>query len=313
VAGGFLTKWTAPVFFYLTVVPVLWRRGRLRLLLGRAHVLGFCLAGVLCLAWLAAAASQAGWHALYDTVLREALQRLSPRHHPRPYPWGEILSFPLLVLAGTLPWSAIALITLQPAFARACDERGRRLLHVLHAWLLVNLLFWALVPGHRPRHCLPLQPAIAALAALVWIAWLEGRWRWPVRWCRPFPVLIGVLALFAVAKAGFVHWPTNRHESLRPQAAVLSAWVPRGQPLVIFRLKDEGLLFYFGGETRRLSGPEALVDADQPAYCLLTAREWTTWPGDRRADELAWLHDGQGEPLVLVRLANPKADAPRSP
>src|SRR5947209_8871233 len=29
VAGGLLTKWTAPAFFYLTAVPLLWWRGRL--------------------------------------------------------------------------------------------------------------------------------------------------------------------------------------------------------------------------------------------------------------------------------------------
>ena len=34
VAGGVLTKWTAPAFFYGTLIPLLWWRGRLRLLFG---------------------------------------------------------------------------------------------------------------------------------------------------------------------------------------------------------------------------------------------------------------------------------------
>src|SRR5262249_3012265 len=39
VAGGTLTKWTAPAFFYLTVVPLLAWRGELRLLFGWRHLL----------------------------------------------------------------------------------------------------------------------------------------------------------------------------------------------------------------------------------------------------------------------------------
>ena len=39
VAGGVLTKWTAPVFFYGTIIPLLWWRDRLRLLLGRHHLI----------------------------------------------------------------------------------------------------------------------------------------------------------------------------------------------------------------------------------------------------------------------------------
>src|SRR5262249_25337665 len=38
VAGGVLTKWTAPAFFYATAITLLWRRGQLRLLLGRRHL-----------------------------------------------------------------------------------------------------------------------------------------------------------------------------------------------------------------------------------------------------------------------------------
>src|SRR5262249_37914901 len=51
VAGGTLTKWTAPAFFYLTVLLLLWWRGRLRLLLGRGHLLGVLLVAGLCCAW----------------------------------------------------------------------------------------------------------------------------------------------------------------------------------------------------------------------------------------------------------------------
>jgi 4-amino-4-deoxy-L-arabinose transferase-like glycosyltransferase len=304
VAGGFLTKWTAPAFFYLTVIPLLWWRGQLGRLASRAHLFALIVAGGLCFAWVAAAASQVGWHVLIDTVLREALQRLSPQHHPRPYPWGEVLSFPLVFLAGALPWSAFAAISLHPKFMCLWDERGRRLLQALQCWFWVNLLFWALAPGHRPRHCLPLQPPIAALAALVWLAWIDGRWPWRFRWCRPRGALMGLLAFFLAIKLTSVQgsWGArNRDDHLRAAGAYLAARIPDGTPLNIFRLKDDGLLFYYGRPTRRLTGADPQTLVNDPAYCLLTAAEWSQRRNDGFLQEVAWLKDGQGDPVVLVK------------
>src|SRR5207302_5636339 len=60
VAGGVLTKWTAPAFFHLTAVPFLWWRGQLRLLFGWRHLLAAGLGATVCLAWLAAAVHRVG-------------------------------------------------------------------------------------------------------------------------------------------------------------------------------------------------------------------------------------------------------------
>src|SRR5437879_4662225 len=78
VAGGVLTKWTGAAFFYGTVIPLLWWRGRLRLLWGRHHLMCAAVAAGIVLAWVGAAATMAGWHDLYGTVSREGLMRLSP-------------------------------------------------------------------------------------------------------------------------------------------------------------------------------------------------------------------------------------------
>src|SRR5262249_46415771 len=112
VAGGLLTKWTAPAFFYLTALPFLFLQARLRLLAGWPHLAAVALAALPCLGWLALVAHEVGLATLIDTVRREALLRLSPGHHPRPYPWGELITFPLSVFAGSLPWSLCALWTL---------------------------------------------------------------------------------------------------------------------------------------------------------------------------------------------------------
>jgi Dolichyl-phosphate-mannose-protein mannosyltransferase len=180
VAAGVLTKWTAPAFFYLTAGVFLVWRGRIGVLFRGPHLLAATVGALPCVGWLVLASYSAGWEVVFDTVSREALQRLSPGHHPRPYPWGELVTFPTEFLAATLPGSAAAILTLSPQFKDKWSPDARRLLQLLHAWAWPSLLFWTLVPGHRPRHALPIQPAIAGLAAFVWIAWDTGLMRWPL-------------------------------------------------------------------------------------------------------------------------------------
>jgi 4-amino-4-deoxy-L-arabinose transferase-like glycosyltransferase len=303
VAGGFLTKWTAPAFFYLTVIPLLGWCRRLRLLWGGAHLTAVAVAAVPCVAWAMAAGSLAGWDVLFGTVGREALQHLSPAHHSRPYPWAEVLTFPLLFLAANLPWSAVALLTFRPGFARLWDERGRRLLQALHCWTWANLLFWSVVPGHRFRHGLPLQPGLAGLAAMVCIAWLTGRLSWPLPRVTPRVVLLGVLAVWLVVKITFVQVilpARNPDRQPREKGEQLAALVPQGRTLYLFRLKDEGILFYYGRPARRLASP-AQLQPGESAYCVLAEAEWEQWPSSRPAEVLLRTCDEQGAPLVLVK------------
>src|SRR5262249_33687068 len=152
-----------------TVLPLLWWRGRLRLLLGWRHLVSLAVAASLCLAWIAAAVSRTGWAVFLETVGRESLMRISPPHHHGPYPWGESLAQPFLIQATALAWAIVALFTLRPRFAADWNERGRRTLQALHCWAWPNLFFWTVIPGHAVRYCLPLFPAIAGLAALVLI------------------------------------------------------------------------------------------------------------------------------------------------
>lgn len=304
VAGGFLTKWTAPAFFYLTVVPMLWWSGQLRLLIKPAHLLSVLGAALPCLGWAAALVAQTGWGPLLDAVLGEALPRLSPAHHTRPYPWHELATFPIGFLGANLPWSAAALWTLSPRFAELWDERGQKLLQLLHCWTWPNLLFWSLVPGHHLRHALPLQPGLAGLAALVWIAWLDGRLRWPVAVLRAAPVFLTLIALWLAVKITFVTviLPARtcpREASLKGEQ--IAALVPPQRTLYLFRLKDEGILFYYSRPVRRLPAPAHLPLSGDPAYCLLTESELQQWIGPRLPQVLLRLKDQQQHPIVLVK------------
>lgn len=305
VVGGVLTKWTAPAFFYLTVVPLLWRRGQLKLLFRLPHLIGVLLALFLCTTWATAAGMQSGWLPLYEAVMREALPRLSPVHHSRPYPWLELFTFPLGFLVANLPWSAVALLTLRPRFSRLWDERGRRLLQFLHCWTWPNLLFWTVVPGHHLRHSLPLQPGLAGLAAMVWIGWLDGRLHWRLPRLRPGRVFVGLILLWLSIKFVFVHVIVSHrdvHRHPRHKGEQIAAFVPPGRTLYLFGLKDEGILFYYGRPARRLADPMRLPLLGGEVYCLLTQAELRHWPYFRRALPVLRLRDEQGAKIVLIKV-----------
>jgi hypothetical protein len=313
-------------------VPLLWWHGRLRLLLGRRHLLSAAVAAGVCVAWVAAAVSLTGWDIFSETVSREALQRLSPSHHleaqqqlsadhqPKMYPWGEVLAHPFVVLAGNLPWSAFALVTLWPGFGRLWDERGRRLLQGLHCWVWPNLFFWSIIPEHAPRHSFPLYPGVAGLAVMVWVAFLTGRLRWRLpAVLTPARVLAGMLVGWLVIKVVFVEAvlpARNPNRGPRAKGEQLAALVPADQPLYVFQVKDEGIMFYYGrarpqgGATPpvlRLPTPDELPSTGEPMFCILDEPEWQRWRAAGRAEALVRLSDEQGTPIVLVR-AVPGAD-----
>jgi 4-amino-4-deoxy-L-arabinose transferase-like glycosyltransferase len=323
VAGGVLTKWTGAAFFYGTVVPLLWWRGQLRLLWGRHHLVCAAIAAGVVLAWVAAAAALTDWHSLYGTVSREGLMRLSPSHHHRSYPWGESLFHPVRLLAASLPCSAFALLSLRPGFAALWDLPGRRLLQALHCWTWSNMLFWTVIPEHATRHSFPLFPGLAGLAAFVWIAWLREfklsnlqlTIFSPTRFLSPpkktktrlrvAQLFIGLVVCWLVVKLVFVQAVLPRRNPARQpkeKGEQLAAWVPDGNMLYLFQVKDEGIMFYYRRPVRRLPNPDQLPSSDRAIYCILDETEWRNWKPGRPAEMLLRIPDEQGDPMVLMRV-----------
>jgi 4-amino-4-deoxy-L-arabinose transferase-like glycosyltransferase len=301
VAGGVLTKWTAPAFFYLTAVPFLWWRGRLRLLFARPHVVAAVLGASLCLLWVGAVIARVGWEPFVETLRQEALPKLLPGQRDRDAAWYEPALHPLRLLAANLPWSALALWALRPAFLRLWSGDARRLVQLLHCWTWPNLLFWCLVPNHATRHTLPLVPGLMGLAALVVIAWLDGRARWPIRAVSPRTCLVALVVIWLGIKLFFVlHAVPERMRGRQPDVngRALAEAVPAGHTLYLYRLKDETLLFYYGRPVRRISEPLLLPAGPEPVYCIVTEQEWARWDGD--ATIVRRLADSQGEPVLLV-------------
>jgi 4-amino-4-deoxy-L-arabinose transferase-like glycosyltransferase len=306
VAAGVMTKWTTPVFFYGMALPLLWWRGQLRLLWGRQHLMGLALAVGVCLAWAATAVWLTGWDVFASTIEREAMQRLSPRYSPRPYPWLESLGHPLKLLLINLPFSAVALLALRPGFSRLWDEKGRRLLQALHCWTWPNMLFWSLPTEHTPRHSFPLFPGLAGLAAMVILAWMNGKLAWRVPRIRPGQVLAVLVAAWLLLKIMYVQVAPPHHAGARQprdKGELLAGLIPLGQVLYVFNFKDEGIMFYYGRPVLRLQSPQELPRSTRPVYCVLLLRELEAWRDSGRMEVVRRLADQQGDPMVLVRVS----------
>lgn len=325
VAGGVLTKWTAPVFFYGTLIPLLWWRGELRLLWCRRHMASAAFAATLCLGWAGLAAHSVGWQQLVHDVSHEAWMKVAPSHHRQSYPLGQTVLHPLVVLAAALPASLFALGALRPRFSQHLNRRGRRALESMHCWVWPNLLFWSLLPEHSPRHALPLLPGLAGLGTLACVVWLRGpspgreattRGEAPAAAANPVssvPVSrAGVLALIVLGwllvKLGFVYWglparTADGGHSVRATGQRLAAAVPASSSLNIGRLKDETLMFYYGRPVRRVADCNAIPHTAAPTYCLLDKTEWQQHRADPGRHTLLRLCDGQGQPIYLTFIA----------
>jgi hypothetical protein len=243
----------------------------------------------------------------YNTVSREALMRISPLNHDRPYPWLGALAHPFILFAGSLPWSICLFWTLRQSFVNRWDARGRFIIQAMHCWIWPNLIFWSNIPERATRHSLPLCTGLAGLAAMVWYAWLTGRLTWPIAKFKPVTALIGMIAIWCVVKLVFVEVAIPSRGGAREpraKAAQIAAVVPESATLYLCRLKDEGIMFYYGRPVRRLHGLHDLPSSGEPLFCILEKSEWESIDRSRPADAVLWLNDEQGAAIVLVRLMN---------
>lgn len=297
--GGFLQKWTGPAFM-LPVIGfwLVWKKDW-RLL---ARPLPWMVAVVVlagALGWLVMAGRETGWEVLWQTVVRrEGLEHLSPAHHGRPYPFHEWATYPFQVLAMGLP-GCLAL----GGWALVSQDRRNTLsgdgwLQILFLGVVLPLLFWTLIPGHKPRHALPVIPPLMALSAGV----LASVWpQWNPRYARRASVALAVVAVIWVGiKAGQVTL-----KAFRAGQAASPTQVARELALVLERegaqvqvglLRDDGLLLALadlGIRVDRRRGGEWRTDSP----ILVTAAERAHFGG---AGLLLEGVDQQGKPIFLL-------------
>jgi 4-amino-4-deoxy-L-arabinose transferase-like glycosyltransferase len=300
VAGGTLTKWTAPAFFYLTVITLLIWRSEWRILFGWRHLLAVGIGMGVCFLWAMAVAQQVGWETLIETVRKEAAYRFAPKSNVKGYPWSEVATYPLLVCAAHLPLAIFALRTFRPSFWRQWDDRGKLLLQLLHCWTWPNLLFWSLVPNHNVRYAIPMSPGLMGLGVMGLMSWWlrpqlarEKDWR---TW-----MLCACLGIWLVVKVSFVEFiipQRTAHHNAEPVAETLRDLVPHDRKLYLFRMKDEGVMFYYARPVVRLNQLEELPPGE---FAALIRQEWDEWAKSGSLEQIACLHDQQGDTFFLVR------------
>ena len=114
-------------------------------------------------------------------------------------------------------------------------------------------------------------------------------------------MLILFLCCWLAAKVAFVEFvvPARTiHRDAEPAAARLRELVPPDQPLYLFRLKDEGVMFAYARPAVRLRDPR---DLPPGAFAVLIRQEWDDRAAFGHLEEVCTLADAQGDPIVLVR------------
>ena len=110
----------------------------------------------------------------------------------------------------------------------------------------------------------------------------------------------GLLVAWLLVKVVFVEVIVPRRTAGRnaeATAAQLRELVPPGETLHLFKLKDEGVLFYYGRPTRKLPNPQALP---RPGYAILIQQEWDDRAAFGDVERVRWMYDQQGDPIVLI-------------
>jgi 4-amino-4-deoxy-L-arabinose transferase-like glycosyltransferase len=158
---GVLTK--GPVAFavpMLVAAPyAIWRRASLAVW----HPLGPVLMFVVALPWVWAVSREIP-NFLHYVVVTETWARMTTDELRRTEPFWFFVP---VLLAGTFPWSIVALSNFRSK-STSEESADRRLRLYLLLWLVVPLIFFSLSRGKQEQYMLPLVPAVALLVASWW-------------------------------------------------------------------------------------------------------------------------------------------------
>lgn len=325
VAAGVLTKWIGFLFFYAMAIPFLaWRR-QFGVLFRWQHVLAALIGVAAVCLWLGPLIKELGWSYVWSAVWKEGGPKVVPGESPHKHLLLDTLEHPFKVLAVWLPWSLFALYGLWQQWRR---KQGQTLSPCpripvspcllessLISWAITGTLMMTIFPDHNMRQSFALAPAWTLLGILQVRRWMIGSARQEA--CPPgirTAWIIGFLLVWCLVKIGYVEFlvPARYHNRphLDEQASIMRGFVPEAETLYLQAVKDECLMFTYGGSVKRVGSWEAKPSFSIPAnqsemiYCILTERERADWiPSLReRIQREEKLRDAQNEPLVLVQL-----------
>jgi len=194
---GVLTK--GPVAFavpLLVAAPyAIWRRSSLAVW----HPLGPVLMLAVALPWVWVVSREIP-NFLHYVVITETWARMTTDELRRTEP---VWFFLPVLLAGTFPWSIVALSNFRST-STAEESINRRLRLYLLLWVVVPLVFFSLSRGKQEQYMLPLVPAVALLVA--------SRWNGRPKGVRAAGAMWGILglAMLIVAALGVPGLDTDR-------------------------------------------------------------------------------------------------------
>jgi 4-amino-4-deoxy-L-arabinose transferase-like glycosyltransferase len=137
-------------------------------LVSLGHVVGIAAGAAVLLAWVIPYANSMGWDEVRMIWMGDPAYRVNGR--PQDWKGGEfamhLLSYPLEVLAGTLPWSLLLVLYLFRGFRKTL---GVYRPYAVYLGVCLGVAFptcW-IPPGGLPRYYSPLFPAMAVLIGIV--------------------------------------------------------------------------------------------------------------------------------------------------
>lgn len=296
VAGGLLTKWTAPAFFYLTVIPYLIYSRRLNELWRWPHLLAMNLAIGIVGLWAYLAIQQVGFDTLRETIGNETSQRFAPGRRGKPYPWIESLTFPFVFLAANTLATLGVLFTLAQRFRTRVNSETWSLIVLCQCWIWPNIVFWSLPAQHNVRYLLPVVPAFCILGGLWWVMTTHqvqrSHWRTAML-MLPLVTWLGVKISFVE----LIQPQRVANRNARETGIRLAEIIPHGEHLAIDKLKDEGILFYYGQPVIQTTWTQ---HPTQTRWALLMESEWQQIADKGHATVVDTLKDQQGASIYLV-------------
>lgn len=241
------------------------------LLVTRRLTLAACLRGCAALAvaalvaspWYLAMEGRNPGYLSYYFVQRHLLGYATGTQRHGLEPWWYYL--PILLIGG-LPWISYLPIGARDWWARR-NEPGRRAsdgaIPLLLCWLIGCTVFLSLAGSKLITYVWPVFPAVAILAAVVWVRLFDGTLSGPARRalgrnfcgaCLVGPLLVPVALCVAGHELG-IHFP--RRAWAAGIAAALASWVPLG--------------FWYAGRPRGALSAGMLAVAAQFAVLMAVA------------------------------------------
>jgi 4-amino-4-deoxy-L-arabinose transferase-like glycosyltransferase len=213
-ALGMLTKGIqAPAYFIGAIGAYLVLSGQWRRLFCRGHLVGLLAGAAVLLTWIIPYALLMGWPAVHAAWFGDPAVGNSSRIQN--WQLGDVamhlVTYPLEITAGMLPWSLMLLLYLRRDFRQTIGA-ARAQVFFLSVCLGVALPTCWIPPGGQPRFIAPLIPAFAVLIGLAIQRCAEALADSPLRaaWRRYLlvlmPIVVGTpLAIVTLAIFGAPH------------------------------------------------------------------------------------------------------------